>query len=179
MVESNYPAEMRKVIFDSAMRIGTGVLKGPIPTMKKNKAAKEGSGRHCHRDHREGAAAATNGWMSGTSFLTGLAGEDIHDGDFVFERDFMSPRKLKSLKRQTGIDGTPVYLAEQIDKVLEEGPGKVQHRRHEPEREKNDKRFEIWYFTGTLSRKDMEAANAVGIEDLPMIWSRRTPSSRW
>jgi hypothetical protein len=37
-------------------------------------------------------------------------------GDFVFERDSMSPRQVRGLKK------LPVYIASQIDRVLEEGP---------------------------------------------------------
>ena len=165
MVESNYPAEMRKVIFDSA-RIGTGLLKGPFPILKKSRAAKKVNDGIAVEIVEKVQPGYT--WLDVWNFFPdGACGENIHDGDHVFERDFLSPRKLKSLKRMTDTMGNTVYIGEQIDRVIEEGPGKCHTEGKNPAEKSNDKRFEVWYFTGTLSRKDMEAANAVGLEDLP------------
>jgi hypothetical protein len=49
----------------------------------------------------------------------GACGENIHNGAYTWERDYLTPRQLKDLK------GTPGYIDSQIDKCLEEGPQKA------------------------------------------------------
>lgn len=80
-------------------------------------------------------------------------GEDIHDGEFIFERDFMSARGVRGLKKLPG------YIPAQIDKVLEEGPNKTgsQENNRGPGAKKTKGRFEVWYFHGTLSKDEMVA----------------------
>ncbi len=43
-------------------------------------------------------------------------GESIHDGKGIFERQTMTPKQVRELKKQPG------YMKEQLRKVLEEGP---------------------------------------------------------
>jgi hypothetical protein len=161
MVEAKYPAEGRKVIHDAA-RIGVGVLKGPFPTVQKNRAL------------TKNAAGVTLSFE--TKIVPGLkwvdpwnafpaegCGEDIHDGDDFFERDFLSHKALKKLGKQTDLG----YLPDQINKVLEEGPDKCLAEGANPTEAKTKNRFPIWYCYGTLKRDDMSLLNAVGIEDVP------------
>ncbi len=166
MVECNYPAEMRKVIFDAA-RIGAGVLKGPFPTMRREQALTTVNGQRLLQAVDRLVPAVK--WIDPWNFFPDAAcGEDIYDGDFCFERDFLTEGKLKALKRHKDQSGKPIYLGEQIDKVLAEGPGKCKLGDGEnPAVKRSDSRFEVWYMTGTLTRQDMQAASAVGLEDLP------------
>lgn len=159
MVESKYPAEARKVIHDAA-RIGTGVLKGPFPDMREAKALTKVKGGVALQIKKKIAPALC--WVDPWNiFPDDACGEDIHRGDGIFERDFLSTKMLKALKKQTG------YLADQIDQVIEEGPGKMYAEGANPNDKTNRKRFEIWYYYGTLRREELALADAVGIDDLP------------
>ena len=166
LVECNYPGEMRKVIFDSA-RIGVGLLKGPVPDISRGQSLSR-KGNEISIETVESVKPVAQ-WKDVWNFFPdGACGENIHNGDHTFERDFLTGRKLKDLKKQRGQDGTPIYLSEQIDKVIEEGPGKINLTEGaNPNSKPHKNRFEIWYFYGTLTRADMEAAGAVGIEELP------------
>jgi hypothetical protein len=166
-VESNYPREMRKVLFDSA-RIGTGVLKGPVPTERKAQAfsVEGGVAKLAIEIKIRPGLSWADVW---NLFPAPGCGEDIHDGDHLFDRDYFSPGKLKALKTLKDQFGAPLYLAPMIDKVLEEGPGKVNTNAEATEQRKRDHKshFEVWTFYGTLTRQDMVDMGAAGAEDLP------------
>lgn len=163
MVECNYPAEARKIVFDSA-RIGVGVLKGPYPDMSRAQAMTKVEGGVKVSMVRKVKPVVR--WVDPWNFFPAKGcGEDIHSGDYVVERDFLTERKLKELKRQKNADGTEIFLADQIDKVIKEGPGKCNAEGQNPSHQVSDKTYEVWYFTGTVTRRDMEAAQAIGLED--------------
>lgn len=159
MTESKYPAEARKVVHDAA-RIGVGVLKGPFPDTKEARALTHAKGVIAIQIKQKIVPAMR--WVDPWNiFPDESCGEDIHEGEGLFERDFLSTKRLRKLKDQEG------YLAPQIDQVIEEGPGKCYADGRNPADKKNQKRYEIWYYYGTLTRDDMEIAGAIGIEDVP------------
>lgn len=155
MVGCQYTAEVRKVIFDSA-RIGVGVLKAPVPKAYRGIAARKGEDGSITVEIKESVAPAA-AWVDPWNIFPDPAcGENIHDGDHVFERDGMSAGQVRGLKK------IPGYISAQIDKVLEEGPDKVNLENDGSTNKlapaKN--RFTVWYFYGTINRDDMEAINA-------------------
>lgn len=159
MTESKYPAEARKVIND-ASRIGVGVLKGPFPDVQKSRAVTKAQGGIVLKMVEKIVPAQR--WVDAWNiFPSDACGEDIHQGDEFLERDFLSTKSLKNLK------GQPGYLDDQIELVITQGPGKVYAEGGNPNDKKNRKRFEIWYYYGTLRRDDMALVNAVGIDELP------------
>lgn len=163
LVECNYPAEARKVVFDSA-RIGVGVLKGPFPDSKQSKALLKGNGEN--RIVLSRKVKPTVRWIDAWNFFPdGACGEDIHAGEYCFERDYLTERKVKDLKKQKDNKGRPIYLAEAIDRVIKEGPNKCNTEGANPAHKPNDKQYEIWYMTGTVKRSDMRASNALGLEE--------------
>lgn len=151
MVESQFSAEMRKVIFDAA-RIGVGVLKGPVPKARKEVAlSKQNDVLDVQFKEKVFPAVC---WVDPWNIFPDEAcGENIHDGDYIFERDHMSARQVRGLKRLPG------YIAANIDKVLEEGPNKalVDDERRNEDRLQQKGRFEVWYFYGMLTRDEMNA----------------------
>lgn len=153
MVECQYPAEMRKVIFDAA-RLGVGVLKGPFPKPRRSMVLNKADDGY-DLQIRESVKPAVR-WIDPWNFFPDPAcGENVGNGDYVFERDFLSERQVRDLKREPG------YIAAQLDKVLEEGPGgaKSTETTEKPGGQTKEARkrhqFEIWYFTGTISREEM------------------------
>ena len=145
MVQCQYPAEMRKVIFDAA-RVGVGVLKAPYPKIVKGMSMTRNV-----LQIREQLMPASK-WVDVWNIYPDPAcGENVQDGDYIFERDYLSMRQLRDLK---DLDG---YIPSQIDKVLKEGPGKVSvNYPGRPDEKPNKHRFEVWYYYGTLKREEME-----------------------
>ena len=171
MVEAKYPAHMRRVLRDSA-RIGVGILKGPFPEMKKGRAILKNptTGKVTFRVEQKVIPSfkAVSPW---NFFPHKACGEDIHKGDYVFERDYVSEATLKAMKEAKTAAGDQIYMATQIDKVIDQGPDghKSDSGRNprKPATGKADKdRFEIWYFTGIVQRNSMQAADAI-LDDLP------------
>lgn len=161
LVECGYRAENRKVIHDAA-RLGVGILKGPFAVERKAQAVrKDKMTGEIVVSHFEKIAPAAKWIDPWNVFPDGACGENIHHGDYIFERDFLAPRLLKDLKKRKG------YIAEQIDKVLKEGPSKQLEDSKNPNEEDKKSRFVVWYYYGTISREDMAVAEAVGVESLP------------
>lgn len=151
MIESQFPAEARKAIFDGA-RIGVGVLKGPFSKATRHVVAKgDGKGLEIMvRDDVKPGVRCVDPW---NVFPDPACGEVIANGSYCFERDFLSERQVRDLKK------VPNYIKRQVDKVLLEGPKtstEATHRKPGETEEQKRHQFEVWYFTGTLSRADME-----------------------
>lgn len=164
LVQCQWHAEMRKVMEDCA-RLGTGIMKGPTPA--KRKATKYTDGKLEMMITIEPESRRIDPWCF---YPDPACGEDIHNGSYVFEKDTISVRQLRDLK------GTPGYLEENIDKVIEEGPNKsllTTLRSSDSKSENDDARFEIWYYYGVLDKKDIELlgvdTEGVNMEGVPAI----------
>lgn len=166
MVESKYPAEARKIIKDGS-RIGVGVLKGPYPEVIKVRGARKVVGK----DGKPGIAFEMKKeikpilkWVDPWNIFPAEAcGENIHDGDYIFERDFLSPKALKKLIVQPG------YSEESILKVLKEGPDKMllEANNNNSQDKANDVNFDVWYFYGEIDIDDFSSIDATSIEGIP------------
>lgn len=166
LVEANYPAEARKVIHDCA-RIGTGILKGPFPELRRDRAMSKQGGMIAMviKEYIRPGVKWVDPW---NFFPADGCGESIHDGDCCLERDYISERKLKKLKRN------PIYLKDRIDRVIEEGPGKIYLESTTAKKQK--KAYEIWYCYTSLKRDEMLLVNGSSLdgvdddkEDIPAI----------
>jgi hypothetical protein len=154
LTEARYHAEVRQVI-EGAAKVGTGILKGPIPQKTRKRAARQlQDGSWTVEVLRQ--VKPQSRFVSHWNFYPDPnCGDNIHNGAFTFECDDITAKGLRDLK------GTPGYIPEMIDLVLEEGPcSAVDGTRKLKEGEKvTDKDlFQIWYFHGEVSSKDMEAA---------------------
>ena len=157
MVECGYPREMRKVMFDAA-RIGTGIIKGPIPESKKTKSVSRAENGTIAIQMVDEIVPVVK-WVDPWNIYPHAAcGENIHNGDYIFERDYLSPKKLAELKDD------PSYLADQIDLAIEEGPGKAFTDSGNPSDKLNKYRFEVWYYYGLLSTEDLAVINGKAAE---------------
>lgn len=154
LTEARYHAEIRQVI-ESSAKIGTGVLKGPVPAYARARAAKQLADGSWTVEILEKLRPESK-WISCWNFYPDPnCGTQIQKGSYTFECDDITARVLRELKKTTG------YIAEMIDAVLEEGPcSPVDGTRKLKEGETvTDKDlFQIWYFHGQVSREDMEAA---------------------
>lgn len=150
-VECGWHGEIRKVI-ENCARLGTGILKGPVPAKRKRRKTTNGQMTMSIEICPESKSIDPN-----KLYPDPTCGESIHNGSYVFELDELSTRQLRDLK------GLPGYLSENIDKVIEEGPGKSNIGTAKMKSGDDDK-FETWYYYGYLDRDDLEALN-VEIED--------------
>jgi hypothetical protein len=94
-------------------------------------------------------------------------GENIHNGDYIFEADRLSERQVRDLKR------IPGYIATQIDKVMLLGPvtdaqsassGRPASNGEDP---KQKTRYDVWYYYGTLKREEMDAVLQAAGRQMP------------
>jgi hypothetical protein len=163
--ESQYHAEMRQVIEDTA-KMGTGILKGPVPVRKNVVAYVDGE--IVIQEDISPMSVRVDCW---NMFPDPGCGNNIHDGGFIFERDDITRKKLHSLKGGNG------YIDAQIDQVLKEGPHRAtkqfkegEGRRHELIGliERNTKSlFEIWYYHGEITKAQLEACGCDVDDDTP------------
>lgn len=171
LVECQYTAEMRKVIFDAA-RCGVGVVKAPYPKASRAIAVTNADDGGMDIQVREKVAPAAK-WVDFWNIFPDQAcGENIHLGDFIFERDYLSARQVRDLKK------IPGYIAKQIDRVLEEGPDKAvadDAGSGNTELSKHKGRFEIWYYYGTLKPEEMDCLSVAGGKPEPTQASRDKP----
>lgn len=159
MMESNYPAEMRKVIHDAG-RVGVGILKGPFPDVTQSQAMSKVQDGIALEIVRKVSPVVR--WISYDNlFPAPSCGENIHDGDFTLERDFISKRELQKLRSRQG------YIKSEIERVLKQGPNKCYEDNSKQNEKKGDGRFEIWYYYGTIKRSDFLLTNAIGAKDIP------------
>lgn len=151
-VECQYHANVRTVIEDSA-RIGTAVLKGPVPVIRKGVAFI--NGQVTIKEKLNPASKRVDVW---NFYPDPDCGENIQNGSYTWERDRVTRKQLRELAKQPG------YIKENIEACLEEGPMIAT-----TEATMNDDRFnsaqstrpggkyEIWYYHGTLEKADLEA----------------------
>src|SRR3990172_1546982 len=163
-IQCQYHAEARRVIDDVA-KLGTGVLKGPFPNKKKQ--------RKVQRDPQTGMLTLTLKEDIGPAsrridprhlFPDPACGENIHNGSFVFERDYLTRKQVMDLI------GTKGYIDSELMAVLKENPKWAAMEL--PADDKRDSQskdlFEVWYFHGMLDVDDFEAMGCHCDPDKPM-----------
>lgn len=149
-IQTHYAGEVRKVIEDCA-RIGTGVLKGPFPKKYKYRKAEMIEGEGLLLAMVEEIAPASRRISPWDLYPDPDCGEDIHDGAYLFEKDYMTAKQIKDLA------GLPGYKDEKLEKVLEEGPKRKSEVTRADPYARDDERFEVWYYYGFLDKDDYEA----------------------
>lgn len=145
LIQCGYKEECRKVI-DGFALTGTGILKGPYPKLAVSQVF-DGQSLVINKS-LDPSSCRVSHW----DFFPDMnCGENIQDGDYVFERSFLYKRALEELKDQEG------YIKEAIDKVLEEGPGKRNEKNtsgaHKPVLD--DDRYEVWYCYKYMTPDDL------------------------
>lgn len=161
-VEGKVYIELRKVIKDAA-RIGTGVIKGPFPVSRQDRrwTIKDGFAKLEIKERVAPTSKRVDPW---DFFPDPAAGENIHDGSYCIERDYLTARQLRKLARDPG------YLQQEIADVLKEGPKQVARADRKPDNDfagetqaRDSDVFEVWYYYGDVPVEDLRS---LGIEDL-------------
>lgn len=166
LIECDYNSELRKVIHDAAV-LGTGVLKGPVVMSRTRKAwqpVTDAEGQTVHQIEivQELKPASfrvdpRNVWADPG------AGESIHNGKGIYEREQVTAKQIRDLAKQPG------FMKEQLRKVLEEGPKQSATLRELTDEDQRDMArltYEMWTYWGEVDHEDLESAGvAVGEKD--------------
>jgi hypothetical protein len=155
MVEAKYTAHMRRVLFDGA-RLGVGVLKAPFPCMRKSMAVTKGPDGTSQLKIQMKLAPDVKAVSAWNLYPSGSCGENIQNGDYIFELDHISGRQLYDLRELED------YHAKAIDQVLKEGPSKLNLDNPDPSYDHTDERYDIWYYYGLLSAEQWAAIREAG-----------------
>lgn len=155
--EGNVYAEMRRVIRDAG-RLGTGVLKGPVPVLRTEKRWLDQAEGAVAIQIAERLAPGSRAISCWDAFPDPACGESIHDGAFFIERDYLTGRKMRELARQPDYDGEALLLC------LQEGPkGPSRHddreSRETPGQTSAHERetFDTWYYHGDIDPETLIA----------------------
>lgn len=152
LIECQYHAEVRKVIEDTS-RLGTGILKGPHPVLRRKKKITNVDGV-VKVEVKETLMPDSRRIDPWNFYPDPSCGECIHNGNYTFERDEITGKQLRELKN------IPGYESSQIDKVLQEGPGKKLVQRFGRNEASNDReKYEIWYYYGEVDTGDLKSVN--------------------
>ncbi len=168
MVKGKFRRENRKILFDAA-KLGVGVLKGPIPKIDTGIAVTKKSdddGESDQEDYKrptklevkfEESIIPNCVWVNPWNIYPDPScGELISDGAFCWERDWLSEKGVRELAEEEG------YIQWAIEEVLEKGPKEQQTSTKDNSGEGDvtgkqsqaKGRYEVWYYYGTLKRKD-------------------------
>lgn len=149
LVECGYHAEKRKAIHDCA-KLGTCVLKGPFPVKRAKKSVTQTPSGIELREEKsyKPASKRIDIW---NLYPDPGCGENIHNGNYLLEKDYMTARQVKDLI------GVPGYIETQLMECLKEGAQKE----NVSDRREQDKKnlYEVWYYYGSLDREGLDAAN--------------------
>lgn len=150
-IESQYTAQNRRLIEDAA-KVGSGILKGPIPTRTSKLVFIDGELKQVAETKPASLRISYRNF-----FPDPACGENIHNGNYTWERDDITRAKLLKLR---GVRG---YIESQLSKVIKEGPS-VAAKEYVTDDDnpglKNDTEsmnnlFEIWYYHGTMKKSDL------------------------
>lgn len=150
--ECQYISSCRDVLFDSALS-GSGVLKGPVPRSQTTVAYVDG--RLVEEKKTVPVSSHVSYW---NAFPDHDAGENIHDGNFFFEKDDLTLRQMEGLLSREG------YFTNEVISCIREGPHRAtanyKNNRSMDEMGLVPKTntWEIWY--GYLSMNHEDLVNA-------------------
>lgn len=141
LVESNWHGEVRQVIEDSA-RIGSGVLKGPFPIQRDarvmHKHPVTGMTEYIKLSEIKPGSKRIDCW---NFFPDPACGENIHNGSYTWEREFIGRRQIKEMLADDSYDQAELLA------VLREGPARTREGTEAVYRASDDE-FEMWIFYG-------------------------------
>jgi hypothetical protein len=151
LVESGWHGEVRRVIEDSA-RLGSGVLKGPVPIKRSVKMAQRnesGLTDYVNLSEIRPGSKRIDPW---NLFPDPACGDNIHNGAYIWEREYLSSRQLREMLAMPGYD------VQEIAKAIKEGPS-LNSAREAPDGAalRQDDQFEMWIFHGYGDSEQLEA----------------------
>lgn len=149
LVESNWHGEVRQVIEDSA-RIGSGVLKGPFPIMRTSRLTRRNPITQMTEFHKmENIKPGSKRIDPWNLFPDPACGENIHNGSYTWEREYIGKRQIKEMLAD------PSYDSAQLLGALREGPSRTREGTESVYRAGDDE-YEMWIFYGHCARDHLQ-----------------------
>jgi hypothetical protein len=152
LTECNYNGECRKAITDG-VGLGTGVMKGPYPTVQRAKKWTYSPDGGATLQIEEKVVPASRSLPPWNLYPDPACGPDIHRGSGIFEVRLVARKELKALL------SVPGYDPEALRKVLNEAPQRVRvaagSLKVVRELAAEDDLYELWEYHGEVDRKDM------------------------
>lgn len=146
--ECGYNGEQRKVI-ESGVRCGTGVIKGPKPTIRRTKKFKrtaDGFVRETIEDVRPASTAVPCDYL----YPDPACGNDHQRGSGIFEYRPTTRQELRALI------GIPGYFEEAILKVLRQEPKEIRvDNGRLVKTDKPDAPYGLWEYHGEMDPEDI------------------------
>lgn len=151
LTEGRVYAEIRRAIRDAG-RVGTGVLKGPVPVVRQDRRWQTGPDGVTQLSIVERIAPTSSSVSCWDLFPDPSVTDNLHAGAYVWEREYSTAKGLREMAKMPGYD------AEAIAAILQEGPIKVDQLDDRPERrtrplESED--YEVFRYWGDLDPKDV------------------------
>lgn len=156
--EGQFHAEQRKII-QGAAKVGVSILKGPIPMKSTARAVIKDEETGALTMQKQTKLAPVSKAIDHWNFFPDPScGENIHHGNYVWERDRITARQLRDLRDTMDADGNPMYLESVIDKCLEEGAQRKYEESQQRYQAPDAEQYEIWYYHGVATAEDLAAA---------------------
>lgn len=154
LVESNWHGEVRQVIEDAA-RIGSGVLKGPFPIQRTQRLVQKDPITQMTSVVRVDSIQPGSKRVDPWNFFPDAAcGENLHNGSYTWEREYIGKRQIKSMLADPSYDRTELLAA------LREGPARTRQGTEAVYRASDDE-YEMWIFYGHCAGEHLRT---VGVE---------------
>ncbi len=147
--ECGYGRELRRLV-DDAARLGTGIMRGPIPTVRVSRKVEGDQLVMVEEIVPESKCISI--W---NAFPDPACGDNIHNGQYFIEHDNLTEKQVRELI------AAPGYIPSAIEEVLRQGPQEnattaLVKAPHESS-DQVAKNYHIWYYHGFLSVEDVVA----------------------
>lgn len=147
--ECGYGRELRRLV-DDAARLGTGIMRGPIPTVRVSR--KVDGDQLVMVEEIVPESKCISIW---NAFPDPACGDNIHNGQYFIEHDNLTEKQVRELI------AAPGYIPSAIEEVLRQGPQEnattaLVKAPHESS-DQVAKNYHIWYYHGFLSVEDVVA----------------------
>lgn len=178
LTECRYNGTGRELIHDATL-LGTGVIKGPVVTTRIRKQWKpvQDQERTVHVlefiKNMRPASERVSPW---NFFPDPKCGENIHDGEYCWERKYVTRKYLRKLAMTEG------FLRDQIAAVLREAPQRTPTYYDEHQQQvmletgysmPDSAQYELWEYHGDARPEDLAAAGCE-CEDDPLLGTSAT-----
>lgn len=146
LTECSYNGEQRKVIYD-AVRLGTGVLKGPVPMRQVGRKYTAQPGGGYSRIQVESIQPSSRWVDVWNVFVDPSCGNDHQRGAGIFERRPVTAKELRALV------GIPGYDEQAIKEVLSEKPRRIRVAEGKLAQEVCEA-YELWEWHGEIEEQE-------------------------
>lgn len=160
LTECDYPAEGRRCIHYAAV-LGTGILKGPqVELLNSSKYQQVESGEWVGMIEQAERPVARN--IYPWDFVPDMSGRELRDCEYVFERHYMTKKKIRTLP--SSYDQKAIQKLLKLDATAThqtvDGEGLYNELRTLSGLDQNyrDRRYEVWEYHGPIDIKILQEA---------------------